>query len=347
MPRDAELDQLHDRQEEAFQRKQETWQKQNDAWTKYQSVKERLGQAYQSKQLAYNEQQSHWQDYAKIKTTNGPRIDDLNSRQETAYENMKEAFDNASASHEFHDGLSAKKYSEQGHSYQAEAKECVEERRRLVQEIRNARSNFEPYKTRFDDAKVALDQIRVEFNKAKSDYLSLNQEFKQAKADFTKTAADFKTRLDHLKQSDRNLAEKAGVPLQYLDEVKIKREVNGTVNFYFGGLDKKDGNWHGHISTDSLGNVTYKRFPMEEHGKQNYVLPNGESYGTFQGQPAKIVVSDSGNSNRVDIYYGGKGEPDGGGHEYFHNHIGTNNGSARYWRENGQLIIDDKTGLMP
>lgn len=343
MANDLELNRLHDYQEAAFQRKQETWQKQNDAWNKYQVAKERQNRAYDDKQSAYNEQQSHWQDYIRIKTTNGPRIDELNSRQETAYENMKEAFNNASTSYEGHDGLSAKSYSEQGHNYQAEAKACVEERRRLVQAVRDARSRFEPYKTRFDDAKVAFNQAKADFDQVKSDYLRLNEEFKQAKTDFTKATADFKSRLELIRRSDRDLAEKAGVPIQYLNEIKVKREIDGTVNIYFGGIDDKDGLWHGHISTDSFGTVTYKRLPMEEHGKQNYVLPDGVYYGAFQGQSAKIVVSDSGNSNRMDVYYGGKNEPDGDGH----NHIGINNESIRYWRESGQLIIDDKHGMTP
>lgn len=64
---------------------------------------------------------------------------------------------------------------------------------------------------------------------------------------------------------------------------------------------------------------------------------DGTYYGEFQGQPAKIKISDSGNSNRMDIYIGGRNRPDGKDHD----HILAKDGNIDHWRENGEIIIDD------
>lgn len=70
-------------------------------------------------------------------------------------------------------------------------------------------------------------------------------------------------------------------------------------------------------------------------------MRDGIYHGTYLGQPAIIKVSDSGNSDQVQIFYGGKGRPDGPGH----NHVNIIKEQLRFWREDGKVIYrDDRKG---
>ena len=70
--------------------------------------------------------------------------------------------------------------------------------------------------------------------------------------------------------SNRSLAERAGVPWQYLNDVWVSTDPSGTVNIYFGGMGSPNGAGHGHYAMDAYGNVTYRRDPLDPHGSQNF-----------------------------------------------------------------------------
>ena len=87
----------------------------------------------------------------------------------------------------------------------------------------------------------------------------------------------FKTRLEQVRASSKkrrkekkSIAEKAGVPLQYQDNVLISTDPDGITNIYFGGIGKPNGTGHGHYAMDRNGNVTYRRDPFDPHGAQNF-----------------------------------------------------------------------------
>lgn len=64
--------------------------------------------------------------------------------------------------------------------------------------------------------------------------------------------------------------DRAGIPYIYRDNCKIRREADGTVNFYFGGLGGNDGLGHAHVSMDETGHVTYNRGVFDAHGANNF-----------------------------------------------------------------------------
>jgi hypothetical protein len=62
-------------------------------------------------------------------------------------------------------------------------------------------------------------------------------------------------------------------------------------------------------------------------------------WGSVDGVPAKIVYTPG--SRKKDIYWGGRGRPDGDGH----NHaviVDTNPDAVRFIRINGQIVADDR-----
>ena len=104
MARDAELDRLKTAQDLAFQRKQSAYQAQDAAWQRRSQAREVLNHAHEEKQRTYAAQNTSWQDFERVRSHNGPRIDSLNSQQETAFQNMKRAFEDASSAHDRRDG---------------------------------------------------------------------------------------------------------------------------------------------------------------------------------------------------------------------------------------------------
>jgi hypothetical protein len=280
MAKDVELDHLKAAQDLAFQRKQDAWQAQDQAWQRCSAAKEVLDRAYQAKQSAYAEQEASWQSYQQVRTNNGPRIDQLNAQQENAFQRMKSAFDSASSAHDRRDGLAARQYADEGHRCKAEAQGYVVERRRLVEEIRSARSRHEPAKLSFQHAKDQFTAAKHTYDQIKSDHEREQARFKQAKADFDQAKTAFHKRLEEVRSESKrrkddrwSLAEKAGVPFQYRNNVLVSHEPDGMVNIYFGGIGEPNGLGHGHYTLDPSGKVTYRREPSDPHGSQNFTEP--------------------------------------------------------------------------
>ena len=278
MARDAELDRLKAAQDLAFQRKQDAYQEQQRAWERRSSTRDDMNRAHEAKQRAYTEQDRTWQYYQSVRSSNGPRIDSLNDQQERAFQNMKSAFESASAAHDRRDGAGAASYAADGHRYKAEAQGCVAERRLLVEEIRSAREVHEATKPAFQRAKDDFNAARRAFDSAKQEHERAQGSFKQAKEAFDAASKAFRTRLEAVKaegkkrnEDRRSLAEKAGVPFQYLDRVWVSKKPDGSVNLYFGGIGQPNGPGYGHYTMDARGEVTYKREPFDPHGNENFV----------------------------------------------------------------------------
>ena len=105
-----ELDRLKGEQERLFRIKQQAWEKQNSAWENLKSLRSR----------------------------SGPRIDYLNAEQKRLYESMVDCFERSKSAFSSRDHISAKSYSFQGKECQAQLPAIVEERRRLVADLRAA-----------------------------------------------------------------------------------------------------------------------------------------------------------------------------------------------------------------
>ena len=276
--RDAELDRLKSARESARQRQQAAWEAQQAAWERRSLARAVMNRAWETKQAAYADQQAAWEAYMSIKLTNGPRIEILNTEQDQAYQEMKSAFESASLAYDMRDGASARMHANQGHACKIRSQTLAAERRQLVSEIRAARERFESAKPAFQAAKGELARAQQTFHSARAEHELAEAELKRAKADFESCTKAFRSRLDELKSASRKkhkeLAAKAGVPLQYQDDAWISIEPNGNVNIYFGGVNEPDGLGHGHYVMDPNGAVTYRRDPFKPHGAQNFTENN-------------------------------------------------------------------------
>lgn len=338
MAKDAELDRLKAAQDLAFQRKQNAFDTMQRAWEKLSFAREELSRAHAEKQRAFEAQDLAWKNLDKIASANGPRIEQLNSLQERAYEQMKRCFENAASAYDNRDGAAAKSYADEGHGYKAEAQRLVTERRQLVEEIKGAKARLESAKAVFSRAKADFAIVKQRFEKTKQDHEQAQVDFKLAKDAFNESVKLFRLRLEQVKNDSKKrkkdkiaLAIKAGIPAEYIDRCWIKIDSEGNVNIYFGGIDTPDGPGHGHYCMNKFGKITYRREPLDSHGPQNFI----DSIDTYESRIVKELNSSEfgfwcrfrgyeayaeSNFNKegrakIDIYYGPNG-PFGPGHHH-------------------------------
>ena len=309
MARDTELDRLKAAQDLAFQRKQRAYETMQAAWQRRSSARDEMNRAFEVKQCAHEVQEASWRDYQRVKRANGPRIDQLNSQQEAAYQNMRRAFDNASMAYDRRDGAAARSHADDGHAFKAEAQRYVEERRRLVAEIRAARDRHAGPKADFQRAKADFTAAKQRFDQAKAEHECAKDEFQRAKREFDVARQAFKARLEKVRaernrrrEDKRAIAERAGVPSQYLDDLWVSRDSNGNTNIYFGGVGKPNGPGHGHYVVDRNGRVTYRRNPNDPHGSHNFV--DNRSDGKMKSEQTEEEYIDS---QRAEGHSGGWG----------------------------------------
>lgn len=323
MAGDTELDHLKAAQDYAFQRKQAAWEAQDQAWKRRSAAREVMNRAHEERQRAYDVQESSWQACQRVQDACGPRIERLKEIQQAAFENMQRSFNAASSAHDRRDGAMAKSYANDGHRYKEEAREATAERRRLIGEAQEARARHEATKPAFQQAKDRFNQLKHEHDSAKADHERKQAEFQRAKAEFESAKTAFQRRLEVVKAQSkrrkddkRSIAQRAGVPAMYLDDVWVSTQPDGMVNIYFGGAGAPDGAGHGHYVMDIHGNVTYRREPFDPHGSQNFTEPQywhkmkmsfDRDSGTFQTDNYVGIVGDKGQKTKAHIVMDSEG----------------------------------------
>ncbi len=352
MAKDAELDRLKAAQDSMFTRKQDAYNAQDQAWQARSRARDILNNAHEQKQRAYAVQDASWRAFESVRSSLGQQIDQLNSQQERAFENMKQAFESASSAHSSRDGAGARRYADQGQGYKAEAQSCVARRRQLVDQIRSARASHESAKPGFTRAKEIFNHAKAEFERAKATHEAAQAHFKRAKADFDKASEAFKYRLETVKAANkkrkdekRSIAQRAGVPSRYLDDVYVSTDSSGTSNIYFGGVGAPDGPGHGHYCIDSSGKITYRRDPFDPHGshnftdqKQNQKQNNHHNkfpviqHGIIDGKPVTFALGIEGREGEMLLADGHKSDQD---FRECHDHYGTGSGPKNNGTDRG------------
>lgn len=303
MARSENFGQLVKDEQDAFMRKQAAYQAyqvvkekadqlykaQQDTWKELCRVKKIMNQEFEALQAARVQTDAVWKEYKRIRDYNNQRISMLKPQADEMYRRMSVAFEAASNAYNFGSKADAAAYSAEGRSYQEQLKYLNSEIRSLAQAVTDAKqsaqshgspasnSAFRSAQEEYRRAKVAHLTAQDAFNCAKSERERLFCEFQNlqqqylSKRDAVQGAKNKRQEEQKTKENQRqDLMSSAGVPLYYQEDCKVVIELNGTVNFYFGGLGENDGLWHGHISMDRAGHVTYIRMPVEEHGAEHF-----------------------------------------------------------------------------
>lgn len=303
MTRDTELDRLHKIQEEAFQKKQQLYQTMKNAkaekkrlqslsesaWDDLQAAREEMNREHDEIVQSKSADDAVWEEYRRIKEYNKSRIESLKPEAERLYQSMSSCFDIASREYEYGDKAAAKSYSSEGHEYKEHLSRVNDEIRKLGAEVKQARTYAESQtrgrnnsalsaaRKRFHELKRKHESLTAEYKTAKAEVTRAEGEFNAAQERFKEAQREFKDRLEYVKsqkehrisEEDR-LMDRAGVPFSYRRDCKVRRNADGSTDFFFGGLGSSDGYGHGHVSMDVSGNVTYNRDVFDEHGAQNF-----------------------------------------------------------------------------
>lgn len=295
MPRDAELDRLHEEQERAFSEKQEAygnWRNRMGEQKRLYEAKERAKRACDEARADMNREYEElhrfdhvWDEYTRIKEANNPRIETLKHRADYLASQMREAFQRASDAYNYGDRSLAPAYSAEGREYKAELENLNEEISALCREVKSARlaaeswgrrdsSAFRAAKSRFEARKREQRDAQEELGAYVAETRRMKAEFENAKKRHLRLQELFQERLaafrGRRRSEDDRLMDQAQIPFFYRRDCKVRREADGAVNFYFGGVGASDGIGHGHVSMDGSGRVMYNRDVFERHGGQNF-----------------------------------------------------------------------------
>lgn len=230
-----------------------------------------------------------WDEYKRVRDYNNQRISMLKPQADEMYHRMSAAFDNASNAYSFGSKADAATYSAEGRAYQEQLKSLNSEISSLAQAVTVAKQYAQSHGSTASDS--AFRSAQEEYRRAKSAHLAAQQAFQDARSERDRLLHEFQNfqqlylnkraavqdakrkRQDKRtakENQDQNLMSRAGVPFFYQKDCKVVTEPDGAVNFYFGALGEDDGLWHGHISMDSSGHVTYIRMPTEAHGAEHF-----------------------------------------------------------------------------
>lgn len=371
MPRDAELDRLRSEKDQAYQRMQDAYDAMQQAWEHRSSAREDMNRAFERNNEAYNRksdaysrqedaygvQNAAWTELDGLQSRYGSRLDALKDQNERAHRNMQDAFERASRAYDARDGASASAYAAEGHAYKQERNDCTEERRGLIQQLQQARDRLNAVRPDTERAKAAFQYAKAEADRTQADFDRAKAIFERAKADHESKKTDFnrfRSDFNHLKEAygkrlasvreaakkrreeKRAIAERAGVPAQYCDNVWISKKPDGTVHIYFGGIGEPNGEGHGHYVVNVSGEVSYRRDPFDPHGPQNFT-------DVVYWNKVKMSYDRDSGTYQTDNFIGIVGSTD----QKSKAHIAVNpDGEIVYVRDiGGEILYDKKNGI--
>jgi chromosome segregation ATPase len=297
-PLEDELNRARDRQQEAYETQQRAWERRRAA-------QENTSRAYEAKQDAYDDQQRAWEELNRLRDDNGPRIGSLREEHDDMFERIKSLSSDIDSAFARGDRDDAFSMIEEVKQLRSDIRDLPPQWRRLSDEIRESKEvhgrasdRFKPLQAEFvrlrsisDTAKAEHEAASADFKRVQADRSQAQAKFDAAKAEHERRADEFRTaKQEHQRAKDefnrrltelraeqeqrkgdkRALAQQAGVPSQYWDDVWVSVDGDGNVNIYFGGIGEPVGDGHGHYAMDASGHVTYRRNVGEPHGAQNY-----------------------------------------------------------------------------
>lgn len=63
----------------------------------------------------------------------------------------------------------------------------------------------------------------------------------------------------------QEILEQTGIPSVYFDKAVVKRDKDGQLHIYYGGIGPKSYHFHGHMKLDKNGKICFHRLPFAKH----------------------------------------------------------------------------------
>lgn len=309
------------------------------AWQKRSAARDEMNREFQRMKESSTRNDVIWDEYKRVRDYNNSQITSLKYQADQTYSNMQNAFQNASNAFNYGNKAAAPGYSAEGKRYKSQLQSLNSQIKQLGSEVKAAKARaqmasggrasadtFKSAKSRFELAKSQHEAAQANFKSAKAIADRAKADFDRAKAVHQAAKDVFKSYLEKAKakkkerqQSDWDLMERAKIPYSYRTDCKVRRESDGTVNFYFGGIGGKDGYGHAHVSMDKKGEITYNRKVFEDHGAHNFTnfekqVANEKRRTGFEDGKYDVKVDPYDGLVRTHYYFGGINENDKAGH---------------------------------
>ena len=312
MPRNPELDLLHEQTQRAFEAKQAKFtelkiarKQANAAYASLRLIKSEHDSAFsEMKRLREELDESSrnydavWGEYSRLKESLSSRIDYLKAEADKEHRMMSECFDQASNEYQYGDRGLASSYSQDGHAHKANRDALNEEVSELCRELKAARedaqwrapktdsSEYRAAKARFDQIKSRLDDARKAFDAARDRRDLLQTAFDNLNEEHKRLEAEFKRKLEEVRRSKRR------------QESNWTRLQTGTIDGHLVTFKQGKGPLEGQTLIADGDGYTERSF----RGRHNHYGPNNKSL--FPNEPDRIEDS---NKHKKDDFYTGPG----------------------------------------
>ena len=272
------LDRLRTETECAFETQQNAFRAMKEAGNERHRINDELSRSWgavcglrKQKDQAYDSEQSAWESYKSRRNAISEDIDDAKSHADHLHSQMSDAFQRASDAYNSGNGAAAADYASEGRTYKEALNSANGRVKRLIEKaesIDRPNSNFKRYKNEYDIAIRSHQSIQSRYNAVKQSHESAKAAFQSAKETHTKAKEAFQNAMRQKKEIDRAIVEKAGIKYGYFtgEEAKVVYGAKGDpnrVDIYFGGVNKADGEFHGHIVLDGES-VVMMRQPYQD-----------------------------------------------------------------------------------
>lgn len=270
MFRDFELERLEAVKEIAFEDKENCFKLEQELEGRLFGKNIELSESFQEKQQAYAEYDLVWQEHQRVHSANDARIKRLTYLQEKAYRKMKKAYDSATDFYSNKNGVSASVHSGKGvrqknksESHAAEKRKLMDEVVAINNELSFAKKVVEQRKEHFLALKSEYDQLRLDVDLARENSRVAKTEFEDAVKAYQDRTYMAVSRQKLGSDKEIEMAKSIGIPKQYFHAMRVRYQLTGDIDFFFGGADDPIGPGHGHYVVSQKGKVKYRRNPID------------------------------------------------------------------------------------
>jgi len=201
MSNDAKLNELGSIQDRAYKDLCSIREKKYQLGKECSRLHDELDEAFNAQKKAYDAQQSGWEFHQSVMRDISYKISVYKEEGDSYHRQMVDAFQQASAAHDRHDGAGAKSWSNTGNNHKALMQSANENVSYLISQSKDVKWRYENNgdKANFDRAKQKTARLKKEFNEASIRYKPVKEEFIKKQDEFNKAQKEFKDHLNWLK----------------------------------------------------------------------------------------------------------------------------------------------------
>lgn len=213
---------------------------------------------------------------AILQRSNAPLLAEINGEIEAAKQARKRHRLHADAAWTRNERVKMREHNNKANQALEDIRDLEREKRELLSEATTMQRSLSALDVELQATRDALAALTKEIGTLGRILALTEYEKTEAKRAQRLASRAFHRRIDWLRsqrllfqEAWPSIAESAGVPDEYIQQVRIKLDAEGNTNIFFGGTGAGD---HAHYALDSAGQMYYRREIGAPHGPQNYLV---------------------------------------------------------------------------